>query len=83
MCAAESSKDEVTYNAFQPLIHGVHHDVVSLLEQTVALFDEAMTLRIQHFNTIWFKMKFGLVRYYIIVFEIELKNFLFILDISW
>ena len=61
MCAAEASQDEVVYNPFQPLIHGVDFDVQSLIKQTVAIFDETNTLRITHFTKVWHKMQFGLI----------------------
>ena len=63
MCAAKASNDddEVIYNPFQPLVHGVEHDVLKLLKQTVAIFDETNTLRIQHFHTVWHRMQFGLI----------------------
>ena len=40
---------------------GVRDDVNLIVGQTLKLFDDTQTLRIQHFQTVWKSMKFGLV----------------------
>ena len=57
----KEDEDEVIYNPFQPLVHGVNYDVTNLLKRTVALFDATGTLRIAHFTQIWQDMNFGLI----------------------
>ena len=42
-------------------VKGVRDDVNLIVGQTLKLFDDTQTLRIQHFQTVWKSMKFGLV----------------------
>jgi hypothetical protein len=42
-------------------VKGVRDDVNLIVGQTLKLFDDTQTLRIQHFQTVWKSMKFGLI----------------------
>ena len=58
-------------------VKGVRDDVNLIVGQTLKLFDDTQTLRIQHFQTVWKSMKFGLVSTYFKSNHIQLLTYEF------
>lgn len=71
LCLTEKKQKMTSFDASQPAasasytnwstVKGVRDDVNLIVGQTLKLFDDTQTLRIQHFQTVWKSMKFGLV----------------------
>jgi hypothetical protein len=53
---------QLFYHQHQATTFGMLQDIKTLLEITVARFDENATLRIRNFTRVWKSMKFGLVK---------------------